>query len=140
MRKMFFVVMVSMCTSATSFAQNNIPSAVITAFNQKFPNASNIKWDKENAHEYEAGFTWNGLKQSANYTDLGEWIETESPVDFSKLPMKVQDAFKAKHESSKIKAVAKIETSKNITKYEVEFKHGKKSKEVFYDENGNELK
>lgn len=140
MRKIFFVVMVLMCTYAANFAQNNIPSAVITAFNQKFPNASNIKWDKENAHEYEAGFTWNGTKQSANYSDLGEWLETESLIDFSKLPMKVQDTFKAKHKDSKIKAVAKIETSKNITKYEVEFKHGKKTKEVFYDENGIELK
>lgn len=139
MRKIFFVALVCVCTYATSFAQKNAPAAVITAFNQKFPNASNVKWDKENAHEYEAGFTWNGKKQSANYTDLGEWLETESPIDFSKLPMKVQDTFNTKHKGSKIKAVAKIETSKNITKYEVEFKHGKKTHESFYDEEGREL-
>lgn len=140
MRKIFFVALVSLCTYATSFAQNNIPSAVITAFNQKFPNALKVKWDKENAHKFEAGFTWNGVKQSANYSDLGEWLETESPINFSQLPQKVKNAFGTKHENSKIKAVAKIETSKNITKYEVEFKHGKKTKEVFYDEEGNELK
>jgi Putative beta-lactamase-inhibitor-like, PepSY-like len=140
MRKIFFVALVSVCTYATSFAQKNAPAAVIKAFNQKFPNASNVKWDKENAHEYEAGFTWNGIKQSANYSDLGVWLETESPIDFSKLPMKVQDTFNAKHKGANIKAVAKIETSKNITKYEVEFKHGKNTKEAFYDEEGNELK
>lgn len=140
MRKIFFVALVCVCTYATSFAQNNAPAAVIAAFNQKFPNASNVKWDEENAHEFEAGFTWNGIKQSANYSDLGEWLETESPVDFSRLPVKVQDSFNLKHKGSKIKAVAKIETSKNITKYEVEFKHGKKTKEAFYGEDGNELK
>ena len=105
MRKIFFVALVSLCTYATSFAQNNIPSAVITAFNQKFPNALKVKWDKENAHEFEAGFTWNGVKQSANYSDLGEWLETESPINFSQLPQKVKNAFGTKHENSKIKAV-----------------------------------
>lgn len=132
--------MALICAYATSFAQSKTPNAVTTTFNQKFPNASNLKWDKENAHEYEASFEWKGEKHSANISDTGEWLETESPTTFNQLPEKVQTAFNVSHKGATIKAVAKIETSKGSTKYEVEIKQGIKTVELFYDTNGNELK
>ena len=64
MKKIIFVALVFICTYATSFAQGKIPTAVTTAFNQKFSGATNIKWGKENPHEYEADFQWNGEKYS----------------------------------------------------------------------------
>lgn len=132
--------MTLLCASATSFAQSKTPMAVTTAFNQKFPNATNVKWDKENDHEYEAGFDWKGVKHSVNFSDTGEWLETESLITFSQLPEKVQTSFNASHKGATIKAVAKIETSKKTTKYEVEIKQGIKGVEFFYDANGSELK
>lgn len=132
--------MALICAYATSFAQSNAPVAVTTAFNQKFPNATNVKWDKETDHEYEASFDWKGVKHSANFSDTGEWLETESPTTFSQLPEKVQTAFNASHKGATIKVIAKIETSKGTTKYEVEIKQGIKTVEFFYDANGNELK
>jgi Ni/Co efflux regulator RcnB len=140
MKKIIFVALAIVAVCATSFAQAKAPKAVLDAFNQKFPTATNVKWDKENAHEYEADFKINGKKQSANYSDKGEWLETESLTTFAELPSKVQAAFNVAHKAAKIKAVAKIETSKGETKYEVEYKQGKKMVEVFYDENGAELK
>ena len=140
MKKIIFVALAFICAYATSFAQSKTPNAVTTTFNQKFPNASNVKWDKENAHEYEASFVWKGEKHSANFNDTGEWLETESPITFNQLPEKVQTAFNASHKVTTIKAVAKIETSKGQTQYEVEIKQGLKTVEFFYDANGSVIK
>jgi len=132
--------MALVCAYATSFAQGKTLTAVTTAFNQKFPNATKVKWDKENAHEYEASFEWKGEKLSANFSDTGEWLETESPISFNQLPEKVQTAFNSAHKGATIKAVAKIETSKGITKFEVEFKQSVKTVELFYTTDGREIK
>lgn len=140
MKKIIFVAVAFICAYATSFAQSKTPNAVTITFNQKFPNASNVKWDKENAHEYEASFVWKGEKHSANFNDTGEWLETESPITFNQLPEKVQTAFNASHKVTTIKAVAKIETSKGQTQYEVEIKQGLKTVEFFYEANGSVIK
>lgn len=140
MKKIIFVAMALVCAYATSFAQGKTPTAVATAFNQKFPNATKVKWDKESAHEYEASFEWKGEKLSANFSDTGEWLETESPIAFNQLPEKVQSAFNVAHKGAAVKAVAKIETSKGITKFEVEFKQGVKTVELFYTADGKQIK
>ncbi|MBP9790188.1 MAG: PepSY-like domain-containing protein [Bacteroidia bacterium] len=140
MKKIIFVAVAFICAYATSFAQSKTPNAVTITFNQKFPNASNVKWDKENAYEYEASFVWKGEKHSANFNVTGEWLETESPITFNQLPEKVQTAFNASHKVTTIKAVAKIETSKGQTQYEVEIKQGLKTVEFFYEANGSVIK
>lgn len=140
MKKTIFVAMALVCAYATSFAQSKTPTAVTTAFNQKFPNATKVKWDKENAHEYEASFEWTGEKLSANFNDTGEWLETESPIAFNQLPEMVKTAFNVAHKGSTVKAVAKIETSKGITKFEVEFRQGIKTIELLYTTDGTEIK
>ena len=136
MKKIFFVALAIIGSSATTFAQSKAPKAIETAFNAKFPKATKVKWDKENATEYEANFVLNGLKHSANYSISGEWLETESLTTFDKMPEKVQQAFNTAHKGAKIKAVAKIENAKNETLYEIEVKKGLKAVEYFYNADG----
>ena len=139
-KEIIFVAMAILLFYATSFAQSKTPSAVTTAFSQKFPNATKVKWEKENAKEYEASFEWKGEKHSANFSDTGEWLETESSITFNLLPAKVQATFNVSHKVATVKAVAEIKTSKNTTKYEVEIKQGLKNVELFYTANGTETK
>lgn len=140
MKKTIFVMIGIVVIYSVSFAGTEPGAAVRKAFSQKFPHATSVSWDKENTHEYEAEFKMNGGKYSANYSDAGDWLETESPVTFSKLPQKVQNAFNASHKSAAIKAIAKIETSKGENKYEVEIKNGLKITELFYAEDGTKIK
>ncbi|MEY4925856.1 MAG: hypothetical protein RI894_292 [Bacteroidota bacterium] len=122
---------------STASAQTKAPAAVATAFNAKFAEAKNIKWEKENAHEYEAAFQLNGIKCAANFTEKGEWLETESPITFAELPDAVQKAFTVAHKKAKIKVVEKIEMATGVTHYEVEMKGGK---EVLYNADGTLVK
>jgi hypothetical protein len=140
MNKLINLSIVIMIVFGFTMCNAQTPEKVINAFNQKFPNSTKVKWDKENAHEYEASFEFKGVKHSANFSDTGEWLETESPMTFAQLPEKVQQAFNSLHKDAKIKAVAKIETSKGITKYEVEIKKFLKTVEFLYNQDGSEIK
>jgi hypothetical protein len=136
MKKIFFVALTIICSCATSFAQSKAPKVVVEAFNAKFPNATKVKWDKENATEYEASFVSDGIKHSTNYSIDGKWLETESPTTFAKLPAKVQDAFNTAHKGAKVKAIAVIENAKGETLYEIEVNKGIKTVEYFYNSDG----
>jgi uncharacterized membrane protein YkoI len=139
MKKIFFVIAV-MLMAVASCKSENVPDTVKKAFQTKFPNATNEKWDNEKAHEYEVKFDWNGVKYSANFSETGEWLETEGTISFDQLPEKVQKAFNFEHSGASIKAIAKIETSKGITKYEIEIKQSIKNVEILYTEEGIEIK
>jgi hypothetical protein len=137
--KRIIMMLSAIVLTANAFA-TEVPKAVKEAFTKKFPAANNIKWDKENAHEYEASFTINGSGFSANFSDTGTWVETESTVDFNRLPEKVQQSFNTAHKGAAIKAAAKIERATGDTMYEVEYKVGNKTKEVLYNEDGAVIK
>jgi len=140
MKKIIFTGIALVLGYATSFAQSKTPQIVAAKFNEKFPGVTDAKWDKENAHEYEATFNWNGAKYSANFSDKGEWLETESVFAFDQLPDKVQKAFNISHATTTVKSVSKIETSKGMTKYEIEIKQGHKTAELFYTSDGVKTK
>ena len=135
MKIQIFVVLV-LCTYTIGFAQNNPLEKIKIEFNKKFPEATNVMWEKENAHNYEANFKLKNAEYSANFDDKGEWLETESPFTYDQLPEKIKTAFSASHKGATIKAVSKIETSKRGVLYEVEIKQGIKSSELFYTSEG----
>ncbi|MGV9004566.1 PepSY-like domain-containing protein [Flavobacterium sp.] len=136
MKNILFVVLAMTIGWTTNYAQTKAPKAVVTAFETKFPKASNVTWDKENSREYEAAFEWNGTKHSANFNTTGKWLETENATSFEALPLKVQNAFKADHKSEKIKEVAKIETSNGDTFYEIEVNKSLGSVDYLYTADG----
>lgn len=138
--KHIILVTVFVTVIATScFAKVVPPSAVASAFKQKFPSAVKISWGKENAHEYEADFTENGVKHSANFSEAGKWVETETATDFNSLPAKVKAAFNSQHKGAKQNEVAKIERANGVI-YEIEIQEGKKGKDCLYNEDGTNAK
>jgi len=140
MNKIILTALVLLCAAVSSSAQSKTPQAVSDAFNKKFPNATKVKWEKENAKEFEASFNLKGVDYSANYSDTGEWMETESTIAFNDLPNSVKATFNASHPNAKVKEVAKIETSKGQIQFEVELKQGMKTVEFLYNSDGTEIK
>jgi len=63
----------------------SVPEKVKSAFAGKFPNASSVKWDKENDEEWEAEFKMDGKEYSANFTVDGNWKETEYEIKKSEI-------------------------------------------------------
>ena len=113
------------------------PVKVTKAFANKFSNAKNVKWGKENLKEWEAEFLLNGVKMSANFGNDGSWVETESEIPIGELPAAVAASIKSHHAGWEIVHAYRIESAAKGTFYEAEIKLGKKKKEVLINEDGS---
>lgn len=139
MKNIFLIALAIICANATGCAQKKVPAAVDSAFKTKFTNATKVSWYKENNHEYEAEFTMNGVKYSANFSNTGKWLETERVITYEELPELAKQSFTNSHKDDNLKAIAKIETSEGKMYYEIEVKRLLGPEEFFYDANGKEL-
>ncbi len=139
--KLFLIGALALFIGFSSNAQKAVPpQAAKNTFMQKFPNAQKVTWDKENATEYEAGFTLNGVKMSSNINTEGKWMETETTIKVSELPENIKSAIVAKYPTAKITGAAKIETLNDGIRYEADLKTGLKKSEVLFSENGKFVK
>ncbi len=127
-------------TDSSSSAENknsdNPSDAVTKGFAAKFPNATKVKWGKENATEWEAEFNLNGTDESANFSAEGAWLETEAQIKEADLPKAVKDAIDKNYGGWTITEADKTETAKNGTIYEADLKNGNDKKAVAFKEDG----
>lgn len=91
---------------------------------------------ERNATEWEAEFTLNGSKISANFSTDGTWVETEKMIPSSQLPKAVADAIKTKYPGWAIAEADQTETAKHGTIYEADIKKGKDTKALAFKEDG----
>ena len=138
-RSIIFTVASVLILSVVTFAAKP-PVKVTKAFESKFSDAANIKWAKENAKEWEAAFTVNGVKMSANFANDGSWVETESEIVIAELPDAVASSIKSLHTGWEVSHAYKIESASKGTSYELEIKSGKKKQEVMLKEDGTNVK
>ena len=135
MTKSILTVLSILFFSTLTFA-GTPPAEVQKAFEQKFAKATNIKWAKENSKEWEAEFTLDGTKVSANFSNDGTWVETEKEISVSELPSKVSASIKQQNPNCEIVSAYKIESATKPTKYEADIKTGKTKKELILFEDG----
>lgn len=135
MKRIFLTAIGFACAYGIALAANP-PSEVKKAFDFKFPKATNVKWEKENAKEWEASFLTNGEKVSANFSIDGSWVETEKSIKISELPKAVIQTEQKKFPGWKLVGAEKTETAKNGLIYETIITSGTHKKEIAFKENG----
>jgi len=135
MKKKFLMIMTTVLIYSCSFA-GTPPSSVQKAFTTKFPTATKVSWGKEGAKEWEAEFTLDGKKVSANFAEDGTWLETEREIKVADLPKSVAAAVKSKYTNWTITEADKTETSKHGLIYEVDLKKGTEKKDAAFKEDG----
>jgi hypothetical protein len=138
--KKYFMLLTGILFIALSAFAITVPKAVKDAFEKRFPTATGVKWEKENAKEYEAGFKLNAVNMSANFTADGSWLETEMEIAVTDLPVAVSSAINKKYAGCSITGADKIENSKGEVFYEADIKTGKRKKEVLYKPDGTSVK
>lgn len=122
-------------TNAQKVSDKEVPTAVKTTLQKKYPNAKEIKWEKEKVN-YEAEFNVNETDYSLLIDGSGYILETEIEIKVDELPAKAKEYVKKKYAGQKIKEAAKITDSKGVVTYEVEIK----GKDLIFDNNGNFIK
>lgn len=115
--------------------EEKIPENVQTAFKQKFPNAANVKWDKNCDNTWEAEFVMTGNKHSAQYKPDGKWYETEYVIPVSKIPDVIKANVVSKYAGYKIVKAEVVITSWG-EQYELQLNKEQSSIGVFYTGDG----
>jgi len=141
MRELFLVVTIAAFFSLNACSQSGkeVPVNVKSAFSQKFPGASKVKWGKENENEWEAEFKMDGRKYSANFNNNGSWMETEYAVTKKEIPDAVKASLEKEFAGYKIEESEISETAEGKV-YEFAIENGKSEMEVSVDEAGKIIK
>jgi hypothetical protein len=127
---------VSFGSMAQKLKESAVPSAVKSAFMQKYPKAAKVTWEKEKGN-YEAN--WGGKSGDDNgvqYTPSGEFLEYAMAIPASELPSSVTSYVKGHYKGQSIKEAAKVTDARGKLTYEAEIK----GKELIFDDKGNFLK
>ena len=120
--------------------EKDLPAAVKAAFTNKFPGASDVKWGKENAKEYEAEFKLNNTSVSANFKNDGSWTETETTIPSSELPAAVTKVVNTKYPGAVYGRTEKIDKPGGKILYEVNITVNGKKKELELNPDGSTAK
>ncbi len=126
------LIMLSFVSFAQKTKEQNVPQVIKKALSEKFPNAKNVKWDKEE-NNFEASFKNNNIDNSILFNANGKIIETEIAIEVNQLPKNALQYLNDNFKNQKVKEAAKIITEKGNLIYEAEIK----GKDLFFDENGN---
>ncbi|MBN2001695.1 PepSY-like domain-containing protein [candidate division KSB1 bacterium] len=111
------------------------PKAVMEAFEAKFANAQNVKWEMEEQNKWEADFALDGKEFSVCFDGSGQWLETEQEMTKEDLPDTVLQILSAQFQDFEIEEVESVETPETKG-YELGIETGGKAIEVFVDESG----
>jgi len=125
--------------SACEQEADNVPAKVKTAFEQKFPDAKKVKWEKENEQEWEAEFKMKGIEYSANFDINGSWKETEYEIKKSEIPAAIKTTLESEFADYKIEE-AEVSETKEAKVYEVELEKNESEIEVVFTADGKIIK
>jgi hypothetical protein len=141
MKNLIVIVVAIAMVSFTACGQpeKNVPAKVSTTFSQKFPDAREVKWDKENATEWEAEFVLNGVEYSANFDNTGAWMETEYKISPAGLPAAVSATLGNEFGVFTVD-LAEVSETKEGKVFELTLKNGEEEMEISIDPDGKVMK
>ena len=121
--------------NAQKLKSTDVPETVKASLQNKYPEAKELKWEKENGN-YEAAFKEGKTEYSLLIDASGNIIETEVDISFGELPAAAKDYISKNYPGQKIKETAKIIDAKGIVTYEAEVK----GEDLIFDNTGKYLK
>jgi Putative beta-lactamase-inhibitor-like, PepSY-like len=128
-----------LCLAACNTYKNQpkplvVPEKVEAAFKAKYPNVP-ATWQRHH-YGYEAVFTENNLSTEAEFSDQGEWLETEYLVTFKEFPDLILKRIKQEYPKFIITKY-EIEVTPQGKFYEVDITDGETETELYFDVKGN---
>ena len=124
----------------TTSCSVKVPGAAKSNLGMMFPEATQISWSRENQHEYEAEFTWQGRTTSATFDEKGNWKETEQSITADQLPGTVQEALTKDFAEFVVHSPEKLSSPEYAIAYEMIVVSKKARIELLFSQNGNLLK
>jgi uncharacterized lipoprotein NlpE involved in copper resistance len=123
------------CENKENEHEEVAPAVVQAAFQEIFPNISDVEWEMENENEWEAEFEMDGVEYSANFLADGTWKETEHEITASEFPVAVQNTLSTDFADYSVEEAEFAETPDGIA-YEFELTSSNGNLEVVMDADG----
>ncbi|MBX3616828.1 PepSY domain-containing protein [Nitrosomonas sp.] len=125
-------------------SKDQVPKAVLEAFEKAYPNAKEVEFEKEMIEgkaAYEVEYKENGKEYEILYDSEGVVLQKEEAIDVKTLPEPVVQAITKAYPEATIKEAEKVMAPDGtITGYEVEIKTEGKELELELDTFGKILK
>ncbi len=132
--KQSIIILAVLAMSLFACAQTP-PKSVTDNFNSKYPGVTKVKWDHEEANEWEAEFKMNSNTMSASFDNTGKWLETEKEVKKNELPVTILNACNTNYSGYKINEASEIEKP-DFKGYELGIEKGKEELEILVTGDG----
>lgn len=138
MKRLVFILALMVTVSlanAQKVSEKDIPAAIKSTFQQKYPNVKSIKWEKEKGN-YEAGFKEGKTNYSVLIDPSGHIIETEAEITIVELPADARAYVTKNYPHKNIKEAAKITDARDHVSFEAEID----GRDLIFDSTGKFLK
>jgi predicted small lipoprotein YifL/sulfur carrier protein ThiS len=140
MKNLILVIAIAAIFSLQACGQKeNVPAKTKASFTQKFPDATKVKWDKEEDNVWETEFKMDGKEYSANFDSEGKWMETEYEIKTSELPPAVKTTIDNEFKDYDIEEVEVSETPDGKV-FELQMEVDENDIEVAISPNGKVVK
>jgi uncharacterized protein YfeS len=141
---MAFVILLAVTDQAyadkNELSKNQMPKAVIEAFEKAYPKAKDVKFEQEMFQEnvaYGVEYKKNDKEYESLYGADGVLLQKEEEIDVASLPKPIIEAIKQAHPKAKIEEAEKLmKPDGTLTGYEVEVKEAGKKIELELDVSG----
>jgi uncharacterized membrane protein YkoI len=125
-------------------SKHQVPKAVLEAFENAYPNAKGVEFEKEMFEDkaaYEVEYKENGREYELLYDADGSLLQKEEEIETQALPESVSQAVMKAHPKGTLKETEKVmKPDGTVTGYEVEIKENGKEIELELDTSGKILK
>ena len=125
-------------------SKNQVPKAVIDAFEKAHPDAKEVKYEEEifaGKTAYEVEYKKNGKELEFSYGADGTLLQKEEEIDVKALPTPVVQAIMKAHPKATIEEAEKVmKPDGTVTGYEADIKVAGKETKLELDVSGNILK
>lgn len=139
MKNLFIPAALILMAFFSACSQKNPPENVKKEFSQKFADAKSVKWDSEEANEWEAEFKINGKEMSACFDNAGKWLETEAELSAKELPSSVANTLKNEFQGFKPGEMSAVENPE-MKGFEIALKNEETELTVIFGADGTVLK
>lgn len=120
---------------AQDIPQSEVPEKVLRSFNEKFPKASDVEWEREGdlfQVDFDMGFF---ADHDAWFDASGTMTRHKEEISKSDLPAAVANAIAAQYAEYRIDDVDRITESGKVS-YKVELERGEEDRNVYFSEDG----
>ena len=143
-RLLFGLVMLSLAylpANGQAVQQRGVPAVVLNAFQQQFPKARDVEWDRNRDGNYEVEFDIGMFSRDheAIISPDGKVLRHEEDLASYSLPDAVKETIKAEFDGYRVEDVKKIDTGGTIT-YKVELDSRQGDLDVVFSANGEIIK